>query len=89
MLTIKQTVATLGVATSTIHRSTTGIIAGEQLAPAGVSAHAHRLGLSRQTVWQRVKRTRAKPSRSSADARKACASSSIALNPTSATKPQK
>jgi DNA invertase Pin-like site-specific DNA recombinase len=81
LLTIKQTAAALGVATSTIHRwLNDGIIAGEQLtygapwcirltddlrarvaeeAPAGYLTmyQAMRvLGISRQTVWQRVKR---------------------------------
>jgi predicted DNA-binding transcriptional regulator AlpA len=81
MLTIKQIAATLGVATSTIHRwLNDGIIAGEQLTPgapwrirvtddlrARVAEEApegyltmyqtmRRLGVSRQTVWQRVKR---------------------------------
>ena len=81
MLTIKQTAATLGVATSTIHRwLNDGIIAGEQLTPgapwriritddlrARVAEEApegyltmyqamRRLGVSRQSVWQRVKR---------------------------------
>ena len=80
-LTIKQAAATLGVATSTIHRwLNDGIIAGEQLTPgapwrirltddlrARVAEEApegyltmyqimRRLGVSRQTVWQRVKR---------------------------------
>jgi DNA invertase Pin-like site-specific DNA recombinase/predicted DNA-binding transcriptional regulator AlpA len=81
LLTIKQTAAALGVATSTIHRwLNDGIIAGEQLtygAPwrirltadlrARVAEEApdgcltmyqtmRLLGVSRQTVWQRVKR---------------------------------
>jgi predicted DNA-binding transcriptional regulator AlpA/sugar-specific transcriptional regulator TrmB len=81
MLTIQQTAATLGVATSTIHRwLNDGIIAGEQLTPGApwrirltddlrsrVAEEApegyltmyqamRRLGASRQTVWQRVKR---------------------------------
>jgi predicted DNA-binding transcriptional regulator AlpA len=81
MLTIQQTAATLGVATSTIHRwLNDGIIAGEQLtsgapwrihltddlrtrvaeeAPEGyltMYQAMRRLGVSRQTVWQRVKR---------------------------------
>jgi DNA invertase Pin-like site-specific DNA recombinase/predicted DNA-binding transcriptional regulator AlpA len=81
LLTISQTAATLGVATSTIHRwLNDGIIAGEQLtygAPwrirltddlrARVAEEApdgcltmyqtmRLLGVSRQTVWQRVKR---------------------------------
>jgi DNA invertase Pin-like site-specific DNA recombinase/predicted DNA-binding transcriptional regulator AlpA len=80
-LTIKQAAATLGVATSTIHRwLNDGIIAGEQLTPgapwqirltddlrARIAEEApdgyltmyqamRRLGVSRQTVWQRVKR---------------------------------
>jgi excisionase family DNA binding protein len=80
-LTIKQAAATLGVATSTIHRWLhDGVIAGEQLTPgapwqirltddlrARVAEEApegyltmyqtmRRLGVSRQTVWQRVKR---------------------------------
>jgi DNA invertase Pin-like site-specific DNA recombinase/predicted DNA-binding transcriptional regulator AlpA len=80
-LTIKQAAATLGVATSTIHRwLNDGIIAGEQLTPGApwrirltdelrsrVAEQApegtltmyqimRRLGVSRQTVWQRVKR---------------------------------
>jgi len=80
-LTIKQVAATLGVATSTIHRwLNDGIIAGEQLTPgapwqirltddlrARIAQEApegyltmyqtmRRLGVSRQTVWQRVKR---------------------------------
>jgi DNA invertase Pin-like site-specific DNA recombinase len=81
MLTIQQTAAALGVATSTIHRwLNDGIIAGEQLTPGApwrirltddlrsrVAEEApegyltmyqamRRLGVSRQTVWQRVKR---------------------------------
>ena len=81
LLTIKQIAATLGVATSTIHRwLNDGIIAGEQLTPgapwrirltddlrARVAEEApegyltmyqtmRQLGVSRQTVWQRVKR---------------------------------
>ena len=81
MLTIQQTAATLGVATSTIHRwLNDGIIAGEQLtsgapwrihltddlrtrvaeeAPEGyltMYQAMRQLGVSRQTVWQRVKR---------------------------------
>jgi DNA invertase Pin-like site-specific DNA recombinase len=81
VLTIKRAAATLGVATSTIHRwLNDGIIAGEQLTPgapwrirvtddlrARVAEQApegyltmyqtmRRLGVSRQTVWQRVKR---------------------------------
>jgi DNA invertase Pin-like site-specific DNA recombinase len=81
LLTIKQAAATLGVATSTIHRwLNDGIIAGQQLtcgAPwrirltddlrARVAEEApdgcltmyqtmRLLGVSRQTVWQRVKR---------------------------------
>jgi predicted DNA-binding transcriptional regulator AlpA len=81
VLTIKRTAATLGVATSTIHRwLNDGIIAGEQLTPgapwqirltddlrARVAEQApegyltmyqtmRRLGVSRQTVWQLVKR---------------------------------
>jgi predicted DNA-binding transcriptional regulator AlpA len=81
LLTIKQTAAALGVATSTIHRwLNDGIIAGEQLtygapwrirltpdlrmrvaeeAPAGyltMYQTMRLLGVSRQTVWQRVKR---------------------------------
>jgi predicted DNA-binding transcriptional regulator AlpA/sugar-specific transcriptional regulator TrmB len=81
MLTIKQIAATLGVATSTIHRwLNDGIIAGEQLTPGApwrirltddlrgrvaeeapegfltVYQAMRRLGISRQTVWQRVKR---------------------------------
>ena len=81
VLTIKRAAATLGVATSTIHRwLNDGIIAGEQLTPgapwrirltddlrARVAEEApegyltmyqamRRLGVSRQTVWQRVKR---------------------------------
>jgi predicted DNA-binding transcriptional regulator AlpA len=81
MLNIKQTAATLGVATSTIHRwLNDGIIAGEQLTPGApwrirltddlrsrVAEEApegyltmyqamRRLGVSRQIVWQRVKR---------------------------------
>jgi DNA invertase Pin-like site-specific DNA recombinase/predicted DNA-binding transcriptional regulator AlpA len=81
LLTIKQTAAALGVATSTIHRwLNDGIIAGEQFtygAPwrirltddlrARVAEEApdgyltmyqtmRGLGISRQTVWQRVKR---------------------------------
>jgi DNA invertase Pin-like site-specific DNA recombinase/predicted DNA-binding transcriptional regulator AlpA len=80
-LTIKQAAATLGVATSTIHRwLNDGIIAGEQLTPgapwqirltddlrARIAEEApdgyltmyqamRRLGVSRQTVWQHVKR---------------------------------
>jgi DNA invertase Pin-like site-specific DNA recombinase len=80
-LTIKQAAATLGVATSTIHRwLNDGIIAGEQLTPgapwqirltddlrARIAEEApdgyltmyqamRQLGVSRQTVWQRVKR---------------------------------
>jgi DNA invertase Pin-like site-specific DNA recombinase/predicted DNA-binding transcriptional regulator AlpA len=75
-LTIKQAAATLGVATSTIHRwLNDGIIAGEQLTPgapwqirltddlrsriaeeATMYQAMRRLGVSRQTVWQRVKR---------------------------------
>jgi DNA invertase Pin-like site-specific DNA recombinase/predicted DNA-binding transcriptional regulator AlpA len=80
-LTIKQAAATLGVATSTIHRwLNDGIIAGEQLTPGApwqirltddlrsrIAEEApdgyltmyqamRRLGVSRQTVWQRVKR---------------------------------
>ena len=80
-LTIKQAAATLGVATSTIHRwLNDGIIAGEQLTPgapwqirltdnlrARIAEEApdgyltmyqamRRLGVSRQTVSQRVKR---------------------------------
>jgi predicted DNA-binding transcriptional regulator AlpA/uncharacterized protein YndB with AHSA1/START domain len=81
LLTIKQTAAELGVATSTIHRwLNDGIIAGEQLTPGApwrirltddlrkrVAEEApdgyltmyqimRLLGVSRQTVWQRVKR---------------------------------
>ncbi|MGH8515351.1 MAG: helix-turn-helix domain-containing protein, partial [Gammaproteobacteria bacterium] len=81
LLTIKQTAAALGVATSTIHRwLNDGIIAGEQLtygapwrirltddlrariadeAPDGcltMYQTMRLLGVSRQTVWQRVKR---------------------------------
>src|SRR5262252_1059584 len=81
VLTIKRAAATLGVATSTIHRwLNDGIIAGEQLTPgapwrirltddlrARIAEEAPdgyltmyqamcRLGVSRQTVWQRVKR---------------------------------
>jgi DNA invertase Pin-like site-specific DNA recombinase len=81
LLTIKQTAAQLGVATSTIHRwLNDGIIAGEQLTPGApwrirltddlrkrVAEDApdgyltmyqtmRLLGVSRQTVWQRVKR---------------------------------
>jgi predicted DNA-binding transcriptional regulator AlpA len=81
LLTIKQTAAALGVATSTIHRwLNDGIIAGEQLtygapwrirltpdlrmrvaeeAPADyltMYQTMRLLGVSRQTVWQRVKR---------------------------------
>jgi DNA invertase Pin-like site-specific DNA recombinase/predicted DNA-binding transcriptional regulator AlpA len=81
VLNIKQAAATLGVATSTIHRwLNDGIIAGEQLTPgapwqirltddlrARVAEEAPEgyltmyqtmrlLGVSRQTVWQRVKR---------------------------------
>jgi len=81
VLTIKRAAATLGVATSTIHRwLNDGIIAGEQLTPGAPwrirltdDLHARiaeeapegyltmyqtmrRLGVSRQTVWQRVKR---------------------------------
>jgi DNA invertase Pin-like site-specific DNA recombinase/predicted DNA-binding transcriptional regulator AlpA len=81
LLTIKQTAAALGVATSTIHRwLNDGIIAGEQLtygapwrirltadlcarvaeeAPAGYLTMYQTmrvLGVSRQTVWQHVKR---------------------------------
>ena len=81
VLTIKRAAATLGVATSTIHRwLNDGIIAGEQLTPgapwrirltddlrARVAEEApkgyltmyqtmRQLGVSRQTVWQRVKR---------------------------------
>ena len=80
-LTIKQIAATLGVATSTIHRwLNDGIIAGEQLTPGApwrirltddlrsrVAEDApeeyltmyqamRQLGISRQAVWQRVKR---------------------------------
>ena len=80
-LTIKQAAATLGVATSTIHRwLNDGIIAREQLTPgapwqirltddlrARIAEEApdgyltmyqamRRLRVSRQTVWQRVKR---------------------------------
>jgi excisionase family DNA binding protein len=80
-LTIKQAAATLGVATSTIHRwLNDGLIAGEQLTagapwrirltddlrariaekdPQGsltMYQTMRRLGVSRQTVWQRVKR---------------------------------
>ena len=47
-----------------------------------------RLGVSRQTVWQ-SSAARSKPSMSGADARKACASSSFAHNPTSSAKPHK
>ena len=81
LVTIKQTAAALGVATSTIHRwLNDGIIAGEQLtygapwrirltndlrarvaekAPDGcltMYQTMRMLGVSRQTVWQRVKR---------------------------------
>jgi DNA invertase Pin-like site-specific DNA recombinase/predicted DNA-binding transcriptional regulator AlpA len=79
--TIRQAAATLGVATSTIHRwLNDGIIAGEQLTPGApwrirltndlrrrvaeetpegyltMYQTMRRLGVSRQTVWQRVKR---------------------------------
>ena len=81
MLTIKQIAATLGVATSTIHRwLNDGIIAGEQLTPGApwrirltkdlkdrfngdagedflpMREAMRALGVSRQTVLQRVKR---------------------------------
>jgi DNA invertase Pin-like site-specific DNA recombinase/predicted DNA-binding transcriptional regulator AlpA len=81
MMNIKQIAATLGVATSTIHRwLNDGIIAGEQLTPGApwrirltddlrsrVAEEApegyltmyqtmRQLGISRQAVWQRVKR---------------------------------
>ena len=42
-----------------------------------------RLGISRQTVWQRVKRGELKPSMSRADAKKACASNRYKRNPNS------
>jgi excisionase family DNA binding protein len=49
-----------------------------------------RLGVSRQTVWQRVKRGEIEAIKmSGTDARKVCASSLIAHNPTSSTKPHK